>query len=195
MANIINYPDDVDQTYDTQYVDIIYEYSNLIESTDCAVTQSLAIINQMYCHVKLIELGLRNTNTNSTLQPSNYDEFLSLKNEIMNQLMEFNDIEDIKDEPGIAISQTKLVANYPNPFNPSTTIYFELANESSVQINIFNIRGQLIKTLVNDIYPAGTFKTEWNGTDTNNRNVASGIYFYQMKTESYTSTRRMIILK
>ena len=62
-------------------------------------------------------------------------------------------------------------------------------------IDIFNIRGQKIKTLVNDFYNAGSYKVEWNGLDDNNRDVASGIYFYRMQTDGFASVRRMVMLK
>jgi hypothetical protein len=90
---------------------------------------------------------------------------------------------------------THLNANYPNPFNPTTTISFGLATEGDVSIEIFNIRGQRVKTLVNDHFNAGMHRAVWNGDDNNGRNVSSGIYFYRMKTDNFTETKRMLLMK
>ena len=91
--------------------------------------------------------------------------------------------------------KTNLLANYPNPFNPTTTISFDNATEGNVTIEIFNIRGQRIKTLVNDSFDSGTHSIVWDGRDDNDREAASGIYFYKMQTSDYSATRRMILLK
>ncbi len=90
---------------------------------------------------------------------------------------------------------TKLNKNYPNPFNPETTISYSVKNAGPVSINIFNIKGQKIRTLVNEDKVAGNYKVVWKGLDNNNKKVASGIYFYRMKSGNYTSTKKMILMK
>jgi len=90
---------------------------------------------------------------------------------------------------------TALQGNFPNPFNPSTEIAFDLAETGHVSIEIFNIRGQRVTTLTNEEWKAGRHKIEWNGTDNYGRQVASGVYFYNMRTSEYNSTRRMILMK
>ena len=92
-------------------------------------------------------------------------------------------------------SVTTLSANYPNPFNPSTTISFATTKESNVRIDIYNVRGQRVKVLVNDIYTAGYHNVEWNGKDENDRDVASGVYFYRMQSNDFNQTRRMVLMK
>ncbi len=90
----------------------------------------------------------------------------------------------------------KLHANFPNPFNPTTTISFDIAQASSfVDIDIYNIKGQKVKTLVNENLEVGKHTILWNGRDDNNKSVSSGIYFYKMRTAQYTSTRKMILMK
>ena len=95
----------------------------------------------------------------------------------------------------IAPVVTALKGNYPNPFNPTTTISYSVKTAGPVQLDIYNILGQKVKTLVNDNVPAGNHSVTWNGKDANNRNVASGIYFYRMKAGKYTSTKKMIMMK
>ena len=91
--------------------------------------------------------------------------------------------------------ETKLSSNYPNPFNPSTTINFSVKAETHVSIEIYNLRGQKVKTLVDREYKAGQHTKVWNGKDDNSKDVTSGIYFYKMRSGRYTSTKKMILLK
>jgi hypothetical protein len=90
---------------------------------------------------------------------------------------------------------TTLYSNYPNPFNPETTIEFSLNKEGFVNLEIFNIRGQRVKTIADGIYPIGKHSVIWLGDDENGRNVGSGVYFYRMTTEGLSETKRMLLLK
>ncbi len=85
--------------------------------------------------------------------------------------------------------------NYPNPFNPATSISFGLPHPAHVKIEIFNSLGQLVSTPVNDFYPAGQFKTGWNGTDESGSPVSSGLYIYRMSTDKFIQSKRMLLLK
>jgi len=88
-----------------------------------------------------------------------------------------------------------LAQNYPNPFNPSTTIEYEIKEAGNVSIEVFNIKGQKVKTLVNEYQAANNYSTVWNGMNDNNESVSSGIYFYEMNTGDYTSVKKMILMK
>ncbi|MCL2065330.1 MAG: T9SS type A sorting domain-containing protein [Candidatus Cloacimonetes bacterium] len=90
---------------------------------------------------------------------------------------------------------TELQGNFPNPFNPETTIVFTLHNPSYVSIEIYNIKGQKVHTLVNANMKPGKYSSIWNGTDDNGRNLSSGVYFYKMQTDEYTSVKRMLLMK
>ena len=96
------------------------------------------------------------------------------------------------DIPGLV---TRLHGNFPNPFNPETTIRFSLGKDANVEISIYNIRGQLVKQLVNEEYAAGLHDIIWNGTDTHGRGVASGVYFYRFITPESSQVNRMILMK
>jgi Peptidase family C25/Propeptide_C25/FlgD Ig-like domain/Viral BACON domain/Peptidase family C25, C terminal ig-like domain len=93
--------------------------------------------------------------------------------------------------------QTELFGNHPNPFNPTTNIKYGLNVDSHVAINIYNIKGQKVRTLINEKQQAGYHNLTWNGYDDSNRKTTSGIYFYEMKTEetNYTSIKKMLLLK
>ena len=84
---------------------------------------------------------------------------------------------------------------FPNPFNPETTISYYLKFDSFVSIDIFNIKGQKIKTLINDFKTSGHHLIVWNGKDDNDHDTASGIYFYKMKANEFIETNKMILLK
>ena len=88
-----------------------------------------------------------------------------------------------------------LYQNYPNPFNPVTTITFELAKSEFVSLNVYDVNGYLIKNLINKEKNQGQYNVNWNGNNSANENVAGGVYFYRIDTESYSSTKKMILLK
>jgi hypothetical protein len=88
-----------------------------------------------------------------------------------------------------------LMQNYPNPFNPTTEIAYELKADQPVNLQIFNAKGQLVKTLVDEVQTAGTKTVTWNGTDDNGNSVTSGVYFYKMKSSTFESARKMILMK
>ncbi|MBW6516321.1 MAG: T9SS type A sorting domain-containing protein [Candidatus Cloacimonetes bacterium] len=90
---------------------------------------------------------------------------------------------------------TELRSNYPNPFNPETKISFSLEKGGFVTLDILNIRGQKVTTLVNEYRDMGHHEILWNGRDSSNREVASGIYFYRMSSGEYQSTRKMLMMK
>ncbi len=100
-----------------------------------------------------------------------------------------------EDDPVLPLFNTALNGNYPNPFNPSTTISFSLENEAQVSLNIYNQRGQKVCELLNDKLPAGNHHLTWNGTDNNGNSVGSGVYYYRMQSGKYTSTRKMVMMK
>ena len=89
-------------------------------------------------------------------------------------------------------------SNYPNPFNPETTISFSLVkNAKNTEIEIYNLKGQKVRAWHFDNLTTGSHSVTWNGTDSNNQPVSSGVYFYKFKTESgnYSSTKKMLLMK
>ncbi len=89
----------------------------------------------------------------------------------------------------------QLMGNYPNPFNPTTTIRFSLAKNSQVNVKIYNAKGQLIKDLVNEDLAKGLHNVVWNGNDNAGKKVSSGIYFYKITMSNYQKTNKMLLLK
>jgi hypothetical protein len=90
---------------------------------------------------------------------------------------------------------TALLQNYPNPFNPVTTITIDLTAAGHVRLDVFDVSGRLLATLVNGTKTAGRHAVQWNGKDASGSLVPSGIYFYRMKAEGYEATRKMILVR
>lgn len=87
------------------------------------------------------------------------------------------------------------LSNYPNPFNPETTISFNMSNDGKASLAIYNVRGQLVNTLANDTFTAGNHNVVWKGNDAQGNSVATGVYFYQLKTERQTVSKKMVLQK
>ena len=88
-----------------------------------------------------------------------------------------------------------LLQNYPNPFNPETTIKYNLAETGDVNLRIYNIVGQVVRTLVAERQPAGRYEVRWVGTDDRGMAVSSGIYFYQITAGGFRDVKRLMLLK
>ncbi|MCS5610452.1 MAG: T9SS type A sorting domain-containing protein, partial [Candidatus Poribacteria bacterium] len=102
--------------------------------------------------------------------------------------------------PGRLPTQTQLLANYPNPFNPETWIPFQLAKDSTVTARIYDVTGKQIRIIQLGYIPAGNYVESnraiyWDSRTENGELVSSGTYFYQIEVGDYTETRKMVILK
>ncbi|MFB0516914.1 MAG: carboxypeptidase regulatory-like domain-containing protein [Candidatus Neomarinimicrobiota bacterium] len=100
-------------------------------------------------------------------------------------------------EAGLGIPEEyALRANYPNPFNPNTTIVYELPEASAVTLKVYDLTGKLIRTLVSEAMPAGYHTVVWDGKDAKGTSVATGVYFYRIAAgEDFTETRKMVLIK
>ena len=102
----------------------------------------------------------------------------------------------IADETNSNIPETfKLEGNYPNPFNPTTTISYDLPEQAQVTLSIYDLLGKKIKPLVNQSQDAGNKIAMWDGTDDLGRPVSAGVYLYRIKAGEFSQTRKMLLLK
>lgn len=85
--------------------------------------------------------------------------------------------------------------NYPNPFNPTTQVRFALPKNSHVQLMVYNVLGQTVKTLVDQDMAAGTHEVTWDGRNGDGEQVSSGIYFYRISADRFSATKKMMMLK
>jgi flagellar hook assembly protein FlgD len=101
----------------------------------------------------------------------------------------------VANDDQVTVSSTALLGAYPNPFTGSTLIQYQVKGNHDVTIEIYNIKGQLIKKLVQESKATGMNTVSWNGTNENEQAVPSGVYFYKMKSGNFSSTKKVILLK
>jgi hypothetical protein len=114
-----------------------------------------------------------------------YDEIIS--DHLPVALMLANDLGIIDN---VMLPQNYYLTNYPNPFNPTTTISYQIAETGHVNISVYNINGQLVETLINERITEGFYSTIWNAN-----NISSGLYFYKLAAGNQTITKKMLLLK
>nr|MEE4267047.1 FlgD immunoglobulin-like domain containing protein [Candidatus Krumholzibacteria bacterium] len=102
--------------------------------------------------------------------------------------------EDVSPVPG-HLGPTALTGVVPNPFNPATAIAFRLAGPGLVRLDILDVRGRLVRSLIQDRYAAGSHEVRWDGRDDRGQAVAAGVYLTRMQAPGYTATRKMVLAK
>lgn len=100
----------------------------------------------------------------------------------------------VEPEPFIPV-ETFLHPNFPNPFNPTTEIRFDLPQAAHAELKVFNIRGQVVATLVDEVVSAGVQQVNWDGKNSFGQTVASGVYIYSLRTASFQDSRKMLLIK
>ena len=118
-----------------------------------------------------------------------YPEFLGVRQDPCNYGMDVP-------EPGESIARVDaLYPNRPNPFNPRTTIRYSLATAGPAKVEIFDVQGRRVRTLVDGPRSAGPHEAIWDGADDEDRSVGAGVYWYRLSTTGYVSNRKMVIVK
>ncbi len=112
------------------------------------------------------------------------------------QLIEGIDVSEIATRQLPAVpDRFALHQNYPNPFNPTTTIRFDLPVAGKITLQIFNIKGELVRSLVAGTYSAGSYTVTWDGRDDRGISLASGVYFYQLTAKDFMATKKLLMIK
>lgn len=109
--------------------------------------------------------------------------------------IEFTDDEEDDDAPQEAYAINEIKSVYPNPFNPSTTIKYNIVEDSNVLLEVYNIKGQRVKTLVNEYKDAESYNVVWNGKTDSGNDVSSGVYFIKLQTENQVFTKKVVLMK
>ena len=104
-------------------------------------------------------------------------------------------VEDTAVEERNIPSGFSLSANYPNPFNPETTISYTLPEASKVKITIYNLLGQHVKTLMNEFKPVGDYSVQWDGKNDAGEKLTSGVYIYRMQAGSFVESKKLMMMK
>ncbi len=126
-----------------------------------------------------------------------YDDWGVDVNFMIRAVVEEAETTDVEEEPFIAAQPGKfeLFQNYPNPFNPQTQIRYYLPEATRVTLTIYNLLGQRVRILVEEYQNAGAKTVLWDGKDDHLKDVASGVYFYRLKTGEFRQTRKMVLIK
>ena len=106
-----------------------------------------------------------------------------------------NDCEISNKDDSVESLSTKLSSNYPNPFNPETKIIYSMAKAGRAELTVYNIKGQKVKTLIDENVTSGEHSVVWNGKNEKGNNVSSGVYFYRIKTSDGVQSKKMLLLK
>jgi hypothetical protein len=113
----------------------------------------------------------------------------------MGAVVNFNEVARMTTTSQTMPQHTAIHQNFPNPFNPETTIAYDLASGAAVKLTVFDVRGKRVRDLISATQPAGRYRVDWDGRDSRGQRVASGVYFYRFEAGSYTQTRKMVQLK
>ena len=128
----------------------------------------------------------------------------SLNPELLNVVCNFPDADNpvavntvtaAADDNTMLPDEFALFQNYPNPFNPSTQIFFDIPKSEFITLRIFNLLGQDVKMLASKIMNPGRYTFEWDGKDLLSNDVASGVYFYELRGESFISRKKMLLIR
>ncbi|MBD3288928.1 T9SS type A sorting domain-containing protein [candidate division KSB1 bacterium] len=113
---------------------------------------------------------------------------------IVEGLIDFVSVDDDSKTNGLP-SEFRLEQNYPNPFNPSTVISYSIPTESIVSLEIYNLLGQKVRTLVSTKQKAGSYRITWNGSNEEGNALTSGLYIYRFKAGAFIRSKKMFLLK
>ena len=125
--------------------------------------------------------------------PSNPDDVMYIKDMILS--FRGNDNSSLTSTDELIPRSFTLYQNYPNPFNPSTTIKYTLDDDSYVNVSIYDIKGELVKTLFNGYQNKGNKSVVWNSVNNENELMPGGLYIYSVKTENSIYSKKMMLLK
>ena len=184
--------DGLQVVYDASYVEnelavLFYSGPTWLEISSCAGTVQAGSFNEIIFTFDTTDLLNGTYQAEAVIVSNDPDE-----SEIIIPITMI--IEFVFAEEGLPSIQNELSGNFPNPFNPTTTISFSLTTEHT-ELVIYNLKGQKVKQLVNEELAAGAHQVVWDGKDDSGKPVGSGIYFYKLKSGNYTSTKKMILMK
>jgi hypothetical protein len=189
---------DIEMKFEEETLDFI-EYKKSALSSDFRVLQNVGknkIRIGMYTTEPINESGKLISLVFTQTQKTNPIKPFLFTNMIVNDCVLINDSSPLElNIPNNKILKHELLQNYPNPFNDRTTIKYKTQKEGYGDLTIYNIFGQRIKTLISGQLSKGYHTVTWNGKDENGKNVASGVYFYQLKLDSFVSVRKLLMMR
>ena len=171
-----------------EYLTAISRLQQVIDNPKTVADSLFALISQAYCVMNLAETGAK-LPLNVSAKTRDFTSYLELLAELMS-----GSHSQFASSPTIPKVLT-IESNYPNPFNPETTIVFSLPHDEKVKATVYNIRGQKVKQLLDEHLVAGKHTVIWNGTDSHGKSVASGVYFVKIKAGKQQRAHKMVLMK
>ncbi len=169
------------EVYRSQDNDVFERVSGLISGDGTSDTfRTFGFLDAELPATDVLFYYLRQIDLNGTVTRSNVIEVMLAPTAVLEQALPL---------------ATELAQNYPNPFNPETTIHFDLASESGVSLRVFDMTGQVVRTLVRGSLPAGSYTQLWDGRNELGLKVGSGVYFYELQAGSFNSKKKMTLLQ
>ena len=142
-----------------------------------------------------VDNQLEDTNCELVVFVQNYGSYKLVLQAAKSGLYELTPL-GVEDDPEAAVpTQSELLKNYPNPFNASTKISYRLTEAAATSLEIFNLRGELVRSLVNEVQSPRSYQIDWDGTDSEGREVSSGLYFYRLTSGDVSQTQKMSLLR
>lgn len=170
-------------------------YSETIITNPPSLQDSVfAVIDAGYTYLLMESAGRSNfVGKIASLKPKSKEDFEAKRDELLSGLLGNTGGNENQNEiPKVVV----LNNNYPNPFNPTTTISFSIPDESKIDLIVYNIKGQKVKTLVNNHLDRGNHSVVWNGVDDSGKSVSSGVYFYKLSVNGKSkSVKKCLLLK
>ena len=177
------------------YPAAILHYESIIDNPETIQDSIFAVIDAGYAYM-LMGSDRKAIGRYSWLCPESEKDFEDTKKELLNTLLGETENQDENDNSMQIPNVPVIHNNYPNPFNPTTTIKFSVPKESEVEILVYNVKGQKVKKLASSTFERGQHQVIWNGRDDNHDKVSSGIYFYKYTVNGKVkSNKKMLLLK
>jgi len=174
------------------YPQAITHYETIILDPPSESDSVFAVIDAGYVYLLMEDRDVHYIGRIPELKPNSREEFEEKRDELLDGLFGIPDDEFEYQIPDNIVLHT----NYPNPFNPTTSFSFSIPNESKVDLSVYNIKGQKVKTLVNEEKEKGFHKLVWDGKDNSGKEVSSGVYLYKLDIDGKTkSVKKCLMLK
>lgn len=176
------------------YPEAIQFFEDLILNPTSLPDSLFAVVDAGYAYLLMAQNSDKSSFIGELkwLKPVSVSAYLNNRNALINNRLSTT-TENSQSTPGMP--NAIRISNYPNPFNPDTTINFYLPVPGNVVLEVFNIKGQRIKTLINEHKEIGSHSVVWNGTDHIERSISSGVYFYRLSTGTNSIVRKMLLMK
>lgn len=181
--------------------DSTYTYANVQDSSNVNLTLRLTAANSKYpisisWTDALGNLQVTTVDSSSLTKPVNLNRSSGkVAMKVSSEQNFINIAGTLKNYKNTLPSKYSLSQNYPNPFNPSTRINYSIPENSFVKLEVFNILGRKVKTLVSNVQKSGNYSVKWNGLNDENKLVSSGVYFYRIESGDFVSIKKMLLLK